>query len=174
MDLSSSFAEVAEELANLGSTKPKQAALRRAISTAYYSVFHFLIEQATKHIAGVSSSEAKLRAFIARGISHSAMKTVCKSISSGNWPNVVEQRIGKSTIGPPSLPLRDVAAAFVNLQQLRHSADYDPLRKFSRADAIIEVGRAKALMQLWETVPEGDERTLFLHLLAVNSARKDD
>lgn len=174
MGLSSAFVDVADELAHLGSTRPKQAALRRAISTAYYAVFHFLIEEATKHIAGVRTSEANLRAFIARGISHGGMKAVCKSVSSGSWPGVVEQRIGKGKIGAPAQPLRNVAAAFVNLQELRHSADYDPLRRFSRADAIIEVGRAKALMQDWDNVPDGDERTFFLHLLAVTASRRDD
>ena len=33
----------------------------------------------------------------------------------------------------------------VNLQEFRHSADYDPLRRFNRADTIIEVGRAEGL-----------------------------
>lgn len=174
MALSGAFLEVADELARLGSTRPKQAALRRAISTAYYAAFHFLIEEATKHLAGVRATEANLRAFIARGITHSGMKAVCKSVGSGSWPGVVEQRIGKGKLAAPSPLLKNVAAAFVNLQELRHSADYDPLRRFSRADAIIEVGRAKALIHDWDSVPDGDERTFFLYLMVVAAPRRSD
>ncbi len=36
----------AKRLAHLEPKKPKQASLRRAVSTAYYSFFHFLITEA--------------------------------------------------------------------------------------------------------------------------------
>lgn len=176
MDLSRDLLGLAKQLASIGRTRPKQAALRRAISTAYYAVFHFLIEQTTKHLVGVQASEASLRAFLARGISRGGMKNVCKSIGNDKWPSVVEKRIGRGALLPPPQALKDVAAAFVNLQELRHSADYDPLRRFSRADAIIEVGRAEALMRDWESVANGSERTFFLYLLGTTAAsqRSDD
>lgn len=98
MDLSRDLLGLANQLARLGNTRPKQVALRRAISTAYYAVFHFLIEQTTKHLAGVQASDASLRAFLARGISHSGMKNICKSIGNGNWPPAVERRLGKGAL----------------------------------------------------------------------------
>lgn len=102
------------------------------------------------------------------------MKTVCKAVSSGNWPSIVEQRIGKNRLGVPSQPLKNVAAAFVNLQELRHTADYDPLHRFSRADAVVQVDRAKALLNEWSTVAASEERTFFLYLMAVTSSRRED
>ena len=154
--LSRDLLDLADHLAKLGSTRPKQAALRRAISTAYYGVFHFLIEQATKELAGVRGTDANLRAFLARGGSHAGLKAVCKAVSTGNWPTLIEKRIGKGKLGAPPAPLRSVGAAFVNLQELRHVADYDPLRRFNRADTIIEVGRAQGLVSDWGLVPDGD------------------
>ena len=38
--------EQAKHLASRERTKPKQASLRRAVSTAYYALFHLLISEA--------------------------------------------------------------------------------------------------------------------------------
>jgi hypothetical protein len=38
--------EVAQHLAKLDSTNPRQACLRRSVSTAYYALFHPLIAEA--------------------------------------------------------------------------------------------------------------------------------
>lgn len=110
--LSRDLLDLADQLAKLGSTRPKQAVLRRAISTAYYGVFHFLIEQATKELAGVRGTDANLRAFLARGVSHAGLKSICKSIGAGNWPSSIEKRIGKGALGlRPRLPFAASAPA---------------------------------------------------------------
>lgn len=172
--LSRDLLDLADQLAKLGSTRPKQAVLRRAISTAYYGVFHFLIEQATKELAGVRGTDANLRAFLARGVSHAGLKSICKSIGAGNWPSSIEKRIGKGALGPPPAPLRSVGAGFVNLQELRHVADYDPLRRFNRADTIIEVGPADGLVSDWGLVPDGDEKRFFVYVIGAASQRSDE
>lgn len=41
--------EQAYHLANLDSGEPKQASLRRAVSTAYYALFHLLIDETVGH-----------------------------------------------------------------------------------------------------------------------------
>ena len=46
MNLPADLLEQAEHLAGREATRPKQASLRRAISAAYYSVFHLLIREA--------------------------------------------------------------------------------------------------------------------------------
>ena len=48
----------AKHLQQLDKLKPKQANLRRAVSSAYYSLFHLLIDEATQHhgIYAVDSS----------------------------------------------------------------------------------------------------------------------
>jgi len=39
--------ELAQQLADLHPESPHQASLRRAVSTAYYALFHLLISEAT-------------------------------------------------------------------------------------------------------------------------------
>src|SRR5580704_4225172 len=41
--------EQAYHLANRERKRPRQASLRRAVSTAYYALFHLLISEATRH-----------------------------------------------------------------------------------------------------------------------------
>ena len=45
----------ARSLATSDAKKPKQANLRRAISSAYYALFHFLCEEVTKTFVGAGS-----------------------------------------------------------------------------------------------------------------------
>jgi hypothetical protein len=51
---------------------PKQASLRRAVSTAYYALFHLLIDEAVGNW-----SVARQRGLLARSFEHRAMKKVC-------------------------------------------------------------------------------------------------
>jgi len=62
----------ADHLANLESGEPKQASLRRAVSTAYYALFHLLIDQAVGNW-GVE----RQRGVLARTFDHGKMKSVC-------------------------------------------------------------------------------------------------
>ena len=48
--------EQARRLALLDRRRPKQANLRRAVSAAYYSLFHFLVDESCRGILGRSMS----------------------------------------------------------------------------------------------------------------------
>ena len=56
-------------------TPPTQATLRRAVSAAYYAVFHLLIAEATSNW-----NNAALRAALSRAFDHGAMKTASNRI----------------------------------------------------------------------------------------------
>jgi len=109
--------------------RPDQGVLRRCISTAYYAVFHKLIEKSVGYTAN-SMDPAVLRQIMSRAFTHSAMKQLSRSLAGGNAPDVLKPLF--SSI-PPDLRL--VAQEFAELQNLRHAADYDLTRQFSKADA---------------------------------------
>lgn len=69
MGLSQDLLDLADHLSRKEPRKPKQASLRRAVSTAYYALFHLLIEDATKHWSGHGNS----RAGLARAFEHANM-----------------------------------------------------------------------------------------------------
>lgn len=106
---------------------PTQAALRRAVSTAYYALFDFLLDQAVERFA----SDPALRALVRRAFTHAEMKKAAKSLSSGGpLPTHV------ATVFTGTLPaeLRRIAQTFFELQEARVDGDYNQLVQFKRED----------------------------------------
>src|SRR5258708_25785244 len=107
----------AYDLANKEPTNPKQASLRRAVSTAYYALFHLLIDEAVSKWA-----VERQRSILARVFEHDKMKRVCAEILA----------VVKSG-GPLSPELNTVALNFIPLQQHRHTPDYDNSKNWSHS-----------------------------------------
>jgi hypothetical protein len=105
--------------------KPKQASLRRAVSTAYYCLFHLLTAEAAVRLISGANRNA-LRGVVRRAFEHNLMKEACIEIRK---PNGGRLATGLDGIAVPAR-LRNVAQAFVQLQSARHEADYDTLRTF--------------------------------------------
>jgi uncharacterized protein (UPF0332 family) len=49
MSFAQDLLEQAQHLVDWDGANPKQASLRRAVSTAYYALFHLLIDEAVNH-----------------------------------------------------------------------------------------------------------------------------
>jgi hypothetical protein len=65
MPLSEELLDVARSLTDLDSGEPRQASLRRAVSTAYYALFHLLVTEAASNW-----SRPELRSRIGRLFEH--------------------------------------------------------------------------------------------------------
>jgi hypothetical protein len=125
-------------LANRERKHPKQASLRRAVSTAYYSVFHLLIDEAVSNWSIVHQ-----QSILARTFDHGKMKSICED-------HIKSFHISGS---PPSqLQLKEVARRFVRLQEERHIADYDNAVNWSRLDAIEVLDLVRATFSDWRAV----------------------
>jgi uncharacterized protein (UPF0332 family) len=98
-----------------------QAALRRAISTAYYALFHLLITDASSRWNGT----AEARTAMQRAFQHGSMMSASRQFSKRGWADWHGTRHDV----PPSI--QSVAALFVTLQEERHSADYDSNRRWT-------------------------------------------
>lgn len=139
--------------------KPLQASLRRAISTAYYSIFHLLIHEAVHGLARGKGSK-KLRLLLSRAFEHGEMARACRSFASrGPLPGHIQAIYGAVVV--PS-DLADVAQAFVDLQKARHDADYAVHERWSRTEAIAEVDRAKTAFKSWASIRTDPLARLFL------------
>ena len=53
MSLAQDLLDQADHLVNMDGANPKQASLRRAVSTAYYALFHLLVDEAVSNWAVV-------------------------------------------------------------------------------------------------------------------------
>jgi hypothetical protein len=60
--------------------------------------------------------------------------------------------------------MRQFAVTVYDLQEKRHSADYDPLFKAIRSDALLTIAAARSAIGLFEAAPI-EEREHFLSLL---------
>jgi hypothetical protein len=75
--------EQAVTLARLDARRPKQANLRRAISTAYYALFHLLVDEACRSQIGSLHEQAPFRHVLGRAFVHGVMNEACKSFAGG-------------------------------------------------------------------------------------------
>jgi hypothetical protein len=142
----------ADRLAHAEKKRPKQASLRRAVSAAYYALFHYLIDESTRFLVAGKQRDA-LRRQLARSFDHAHMKRAAQAFVS-------------SSAGPTTT-LADVASAFILLQEARHEADYDLARVFTRVEAEALIARAQRAFTGWRAIAGTDEGDAFLVALLV-------
>jgi hypothetical protein len=115
-------------------TNPEtQATMRRAISTAYYALFHFLIEDAC-----ANWTRPEQRARLARMFEHRRMAEASRS----------RVKDYKNAVGSAEFLLFSVASAFSQLQELRHYADYDLSYTLATSDVENAIGLAGDAFEL--------------------------
>lgn len=150
MSLSTQLLDQASHLATREPRRPKQASLRRAVSAAYYALFHYLIERAALQMVS-GQNAAAIRATLSRAFAHGAMKETSKSFSKGmgKLPPVVQTALA-GTVFPPDLAV--VAQTFVELQEARHAADYDLAQPVIRQDALNLVARVQSALASWPAI----------------------
>lgn len=120
---------------------PKQASLRRAVSTAYYSLFHLLINEAV-----VNWNRAQFRATLGRAFDHNIMKAASKRIQdTRQFPFLGEQ---PGTVAA----LKSVAKTFSELQDKRHIADYDNTTFWTRTEALVQIKSAEQAFNAWKSI----------------------
>lgn len=138
-----------------------QADLRRAVSSAYYALFHFFVHETVEHLLGGRPVTAETRQTFARAFSHTSMREACSSFAGrqkkptpppppGSPPRpdrVVElPRVGSVTI-PGGL--QAIAGSFVTLIEARHTADYDLSTPTAKSEADALILEAEHAMQAW-------------------------
>jgi len=143
----------------VGRGRPRQASLRRAVSTAYYAVFHLLSADATAQAS--PSAPAGLRERVRRSLAHATMKQAANAFQSNNFP----ARIAPLMVRPLPPQLVSVARSFVHLQDERHNADYDLADQFDRSRVQGLIREADRVFRDWNAVRNTDEARVFLAAL---------
>lgn len=152
----------ARHLANLESRRPRQASLRRAVSAAYYSVFHLLVDEVTAMMFGRAGPRRRFRDVLARGFSHSSMAAASRSFEGGTLPAPIAM-----VVLPLPIPgdLQTVAAAFRKLQEERHRADYNRALAFSKVEVLNLLQDTADAFEAWERVRNDEAAKFFLMAL---------
>jgi hypothetical protein len=130
--------EQAHHLAKREPKRPRQASLRRAISTAYYALFHLLTTDAVSNWK-IASQRARL----ARTFEHGRMK-----VASGRAANATFA--GEDPIA--AAHLRNVAGAFSELYEDRQIADYDSATQWSRTEVLTQIDIVEQAFASWRSI----------------------
>ena len=157
MNLHGDLLALARDLAAQAGDSPVQAVLRRAVSTAYYALFHMLVDEATVRMFG--GERAGLRACLAHGFAHRTMKTVARAFMHGAAPPKLAS--GMEGLAPQPELVR-VAEALHILQHFREAADYDVAHVFVHAHVFALVERAEAAFEDWAAVRGSVQADAFL------------
>jgi hypothetical protein len=159
MALQHDLLEQARHLASREPRRPRQASLRRAVSSAYYALFHLLVAEGSRQFS--PAQPALLRARFRRAFIHQNMQDVCRQFAANN----------PSTTTAPLLPdplqsqLRQVSNAFVELQDARHDADYNLATTFTRFDVLQKVHLADQAFLAWQAIRHEPNASVFLAAL---------
>lgn len=136
--------------------KPKQASLRRAVSAAYYALFHLLISEAV-----ANWSRVNFRAALGRAFDHSVMKAASNRIQdTRQFPFTGEDPVAVGA-------LKSVAKTFAQLQERRHIADYDNTTSWIRTEALAQVKSAEQAFHTWKRVRDRQIAQAYLVSLMV-------
>ncbi len=125
---------------------PRQADLRRAISSAYYGVFHAVVTEAADTFVGKTLRHTPRYELVYRSVHHRSLREVCEDVVKPKLPAKYLRYVPKGGFGPDLIAL---ATAVTELQEKRHSADYDPLFRVRTSDAVLAVATGRtALVRL--------------------------
>lgn len=140
----------ARKLAKASPMRPRQADLRRAISTAYYALFHALAKDAADLLVGVGADRPdKAWSHTYRALQHGDAKSACEAVRNMNFPATI----------------MSCADAFITLQLERHNADYDPDYQARREGADAAIRQAEDAIRNLHKSSKRDHRAFAIQLL---------
>lgn len=154
-DLGRALIVTARKQANLNTKKPRQADLRRAVSSAYYAVFHALAKECADRLVGTGKNR-----------SDAAWQQVYRSLEHGF---AKQSGANAQKLGFPSA-IVNFADTFSDLQRERHAADYDPAASYTLAEARSAIERAQAAITDLRAAARAD-RTAFSALVLLKQRR---
>ena len=132
--------------------RPRQTELKRAVSAAYYAMFHTLAVCCANQIAGATRSgrtELTWRQ-VYRALEHGYARAQCERSSS---------------IGAFPREIRAFAEQFVHMQSQRQSADYDPAATFLRFDVKKHVEETALTIAQFNAVSNMQKRAFAVYVL---------
>jgi len=161
MTFADELLELARRIGDLDGDNPGQATLRRAVSTAYYALFHLLISEAT-----ANWSRSQFRPLLGRVFEHGKMKQACNKVPGSNL------KLSPFEGRTPEDHLRVVASTFVQAQEQREDADYDVSLQWSRKEVETQVESVADAFRSWMAVRDRPDAQEFLVLLLGPKQRK--
>ena len=131
---------------------PHNSHYRRAVSTAYYALFHCLAESSANLLAGEDPANRSSRAW----------RQTYRALNHGAVRNRRNRREFKTEFPQE---IQDFAKVFVESQARRNRADYDPTESFSKLGAQSAIDDAEGAINNFMSIESGERRNFALYLL---------
>ena len=150
--------------------KIPDARIRRSISTSYYALYHFLLEEAAARLIGTHNSLRRRRRLFVRSFTHAGVKSALDKFSRVMADQTVAEFVrpagfvGQNVASPAYA--QNVAKAFSDAQAKRHDADYDLNKVLSERDAALLAARVTRAIADWRAAGTSADRD-FKHALCM-------
>lgn len=143
--------EAAIGLSHMNGRRPKQAHLLRAVSTAYYAMFHVLARCCADMMIGGPSAARSKPAWcqVYRSLEHKPARDACGHPRITGFP----------------VEIQDFANVFKSMQEKRHKADYDPQEKVYKSAVLLDIDQVKLAIERFEMAPLRDRRAFAAFVL---------
>lgn len=144
------FIATARRLADAGRPgRPLETDLRRAVSTAYYALFHCLAACCADTLVGSArrNERAWLRTY--RALQHGTVRRRCQHRDTADFPDAI----------------RTFANVLVEMQDRRHRADYAPDAAFNKSDVVHYIVRSENAIAAFAAVNLSHRRAFAVHVL---------
>jgi hypothetical protein len=158
--------DLARVIAGLHTQNSPQPSLRRAVSTAYYALFHLLISEAT-----ANWSRPELRAVLARVFDHGFMKQAADK--------KVSELLNYFKEGPPEGPertiafhLHKVADNFSQAQYHRNEADYNTARQWDLTEVLLYIDGIAEAFKSWDIIRDEPAAQAYLVSMLPSKERR--
>lgn len=145
----SDFLTSAAHLVPRGPGRPLESDLRRAVSTAYYALFHGLAECCADELFNRNMRGRPGWVRIYRALNHRRAEEACRDRETRAFP----------------VAIQEFASLFTDLQDLRHKADYDPLATFNKSEVERLVVEGRAALEAFENADRYSRRSFAAHVL---------
>lgn len=143
--------ETARDLASGTPHKPRQAALRCAVSAAYYALFHCLMRTCADSFVGATKAQRSDAAWrqVYRALDHGNCKKRCAQVDKFDFPQ----------------PILDFATVFIEMQDKRHRADYHPAPSLIRSEVMADIEESENAIGGLERSKRRDKRAFAAFVL---------
>ena len=141
--------ETARRLAESGAALPTQADLRRAVSTAYYALFHCLAATAADLLTGSSRGSPEWHQ-VYRALEHGKVRGACQ-----------QQDVMRTF----PTEVRTFGDTFIDLQKVRQQADYAHEGEYSKPDALDAISTVEDVINEFEQADVRHRRSFAVHVL---------
>lgn len=141
-----------------------RARVRRSLSTLYYGLFHFLVDEIAVLTVGSGHNLQVRRRTLVRVLTHQGVLRALSKVRGQEPHDSVRQFFEPHTACPPFI--RRMAALFADAQTKREAADYDLNQPVSEDDAAELATRVTQGVAAWRGANTRSDRD-FKHAVAL-------